>query len=195
MSDSAHPNTFHPGMRSLLAIIVLSGVALTACAPRGYVVQTQTVDSPPPPTAKVFFYPTQGQSKELQDRDRYECYKWAVNQTGFDPGQSQLAPHQRIQVTPTAPPGNDTAAGAFGGAVVGSMMSSRHDGGFGLVFGALTGAMLGAASDEARQQQAAQAQQYYDSKDAEKYSRLEKQSRDYQRAITACLEGRGYTVR
>ena len=51
------------------------------------------------------------------------------------------------------------------------------------------------SSDEARQQQAAQAQQHYDAKEAQQYARLEKQSRDYQRAMTACLEGRGYTVR
>jgi hypothetical protein len=40
-----------------------------------------------------------------------------------------------------------------------------------------------------------QAQQQYDTKDAQSYARLDKQARDYQRAITACLEGRGYTVR
>lgn len=195
MSGYAHQNTFRPGMLYLLAIFTISGIALIGCAPSGYVTQTQTVNNPPLPTTNVYFYPSQGQTQAQQDRDRYECYVWAVKQSGFDPGQSQLAPHQRIQVTPTAPPGNDMAAGAVGGAIVGSMMSPRRDGGFGLVFGALTGAMLGAASDEARQQQAEQAQQYYDAKDAQRYARLEKQARDYQRAMTACLEGRGYTVR
>jgi hypothetical protein len=195
MSDHTHRNTFPPNLLQLFAILAISGIALLGCAPSGYVVQTQVADTPPLPTTHVYFYPSQGQSRAQQDRDRYECHGWAVKQSGFDPGQAQLAPHQRIQVTPTAPPGNDTAAGAVGGAIVGSMMSSRHDQGFGLVFGALTGAMLGAASDEARQQQAAQAQQQYDTKDAQSYARLDKQARDYQRAITACLEGRGYTVR
>lgn len=195
MSGHTHANTFPLNRLRLFSIFAISGVALIACAQPGYDVRTQTVDAPPLPTTHVYFYPSQGQSKQQQSRDQYECYTWAVKQTGFDPGQAQLAPHQRIQVTPTAPPGNDTAAGAVGGAIVGSMMSSRHDQGFGLVFGALTGAMLGAASDEARQQQAAQAQQRYDAKDAQRYARLEKQARDYRRAMTACLEGRGYTVR
>jgi hypothetical protein len=195
MSDHTNRNTFHLSMLRLFSIITVGGIALLGCAPSGYVVQTQVADTPPLPTTHVYFYPSQGQSKEQQDRDLYECYGWAVKQSGFDPGQAQLAPHQRIQVTPTAPPGSDTAAGAVGGAIVGSMMSSRHDQGFGLVFGAITGAMLGAASDEARQQQAAQVQQQYDAKDAKRYARLEKQARDYQRAMTACLEGRGYTVR
>ena len=176
-------------------VIVISSVFLLACAPQGYTVRKQTVANTQVPTTTVYFYPTKGQTEEQQDRDRYECYLWAVKQTGFDPGQTQLAPHQRIEVTPAAPPGSDTAAGAVGGAIIGSMMAPRHDSGFGLVFGAITGAMLGAASDQARQEQAARAQQYYDAKDAQHYARVEKQARDYRRAMTACLEGRGYTVR
>ncbi|HXQ32215.1 MAG TPA: hypothetical protein VN790_09665 [Steroidobacteraceae bacterium] len=32
-------------------------------------------------------YPSDGQSPEQQSSDRYECYRWAVDQTGFDPTQ------------------------------------------------------------------------------------------------------------
>jgi hypothetical protein len=179
----------------LVTVTMIFSLIFLGCAPGGYMVQSRPVANPPMPTTTVYFYPARGQSEAQQDRDRYECYLWAVKQSGFDPGQSQLAPHQRIEVTPAAPPGADTAAGAVGGAIVGSMMSPRNDRGFGLVFGAITGAMLGAASDEARQQQAAQAQRHYDAKEAQRYARLERQARDYQRAMTACLEGRGYTVR
>lgn len=174
--------------------MILAVSLLAACAPQGYTVKKQTVPTQLP-TTTVYFYPTKGQSEAQQDRDRYECYLWAVKQTGFDPGQAQMAPHQRIEVVPAAPPGTDTAAGAVTGAIVGSMMAPGRDSGFGLVFGAITGAMLGSASDQARQEQAARAQQYYDSKDSKRYALLEKQARDYRRAMTACLEGRGYTVR
>lgn len=180
---------------SVFALMVASMFALMGCAPQGVVVHSRPVANSPMPSTTVYFYPTHGQSTAQQDRDRYECYRWAVKQTGFDPGQARLAPHQRVEVKPAAPPGADTAAGAVGGAIVGSMMSSHHDGGFGLVFGALAGAMLGAASDESRRQEAAQVQQHYDAKEAQRYARLEKQARNYQRALTACLEGRGYTVR
>lgn len=195
-----HQLTNRPHLRRVLSLFfissLISGIALLqGCAPRGVIVQSQPAENPPLPTTTIYFYPTKGQSKEQQDRDRYECYRWAVKQTGFDPGQAQLAPHQRIEVTPAAPPGSDTAAGAVTGAVVGSMLSSPRDSGFGMVFGALYGAMIGAASDQERQQQAAQVQQQYDARDSQRYARLEKQSRDYQRAMTACLEGRGYTVR
>jgi hypothetical protein len=35
----------------------------------------------------LFAYPKGGQSVEQQTRDRDECHKWAVTQTGFDPAQ------------------------------------------------------------------------------------------------------------
>lgn len=49
----------------------------------------------PPPESEVreqpagsdelFVYPKQGQSEAQQAQDRYECHRWAVDQTGFDP--------------------------------------------------------------------------------------------------------------
>jgi len=37
---------------------------------------------------KIYVYPRQGQSEDQQARDSYECHSWAVNQTHFDPSQS-----------------------------------------------------------------------------------------------------------
>jgi hypothetical protein len=36
----------------------------------------------------MFIYPRKGQTQAQQDRDRYECHQWAVEQTGYDPTQS-----------------------------------------------------------------------------------------------------------
>lgn len=36
-------------------------------------------------TGELFVYPAQGQTEEQRDRDMYECYLWASEQTGFDP--------------------------------------------------------------------------------------------------------------
>jgi hypothetical protein len=33
----------------------------------------------------VFVYPRNGQSADQQAHDRYDCYRFAVAQTGFDP--------------------------------------------------------------------------------------------------------------
>jgi hypothetical protein len=35
--------------------------------------------------SEVIVYPKKGQSKDQQITDRYECYRWAVSQLGYDP--------------------------------------------------------------------------------------------------------------
>lgn len=43
-------------------------------------------EAPPPPNPTgVAIYPRNGQSLDQQAMDRYECYRFAVGQTGFDP--------------------------------------------------------------------------------------------------------------
>lgn len=37
---------------------------------------------------ELFVYPAQGQSDELVRQDRYECYVWASEQSGFDPSSA-----------------------------------------------------------------------------------------------------------
>jgi hypothetical protein len=39
----------------------------------------------PSSTERIFVYPRQGQSEELQAKDRYECHSWAVSQTWQEP--------------------------------------------------------------------------------------------------------------
>lgn len=38
-----------------------------------------------PESDELFIYPKKGQSEQQQAADRYECHRWAVGQTGFDP--------------------------------------------------------------------------------------------------------------
>jgi hypothetical protein len=42
----------------------------------------------PPKGPKVFLYPKNGQTSDQQARDRYDCYRFAVAQSGFDPMHS-----------------------------------------------------------------------------------------------------------
>ncbi len=37
-------------------------------------------------SGELFVYPNEGQSDEQRDRDRYECYVWSSEQTGYEPG-------------------------------------------------------------------------------------------------------------
>jgi len=174
-------------------LAMFAALTLAACASQPQA-PTEPVRAEPPPPTQVYFYPTKGQSATQQDRDRYECYLWARQQTGFDPSAPVLAPHQRVQVIPTTPPGSDTAAGAVTGAVLGAVVSPPGRSAEGAVVGAVAGAVVGAASDTARQEQVERVQEHYDQRAAQRGARIEQQASSYRRAMAACLEGRGYTV-
>ncbi len=56
----------------------------------GYIVTSPPGGAPEAATStdKVFVYPRNGQSQKQQDKDRYECHAWAMEQSGFDPTQA-----------------------------------------------------------------------------------------------------------
>jgi hypothetical protein len=183
------------GLRSIAGIAALSAIVLGlgACA-------TPPPPAPPPPpvayagppvNTTVYAYPQNGQSSDQQSRDRYECSEWAVKQTGFDPTAPSVPAQYRV-VASGPPPGTGTAIGAIAGAVIGAAISPRWDRGAGAVFGGLTGAVIGSASDAQRAQnnqiQLSEAQQ-------QQYAVMAGKASDYRRAISACLEGRGYSVK
>jgi hypothetical protein len=188
----------------MLALLSVLALALSACvdAPpprRGPPPVVPTAPppepAPPPPSTQVFVYPTGGQSQEQLNRDRYECYLWGVKQSGFDPSQTSLAPHQRVDVVPAQPSGTNTVAGVITGAVLGAVIAGPRDAGGGAIVGGVIGGAAGAASDAQREARVNQVQKRYDDRDNARMAKLEKQAGNYRRALTACLEGRGYTVK
>jgi len=52
-----------------------------------------------PASDQLFVYPKNGQSAELQAKDRYECHRWAASQTGFDPTEAGggVPPDESVQ--------------------------------------------------------------------------------------------------
>jgi len=138
---------------------------------------------------EMFIYPTKGQSPDQQNRDRYDCHTWAVQQTGFDPTKPQTAqpppPQQAPQGGVVRGAARGAAVGAVGGAIAG-------DAGKGAAIGAATGGLIGGMRRRDQQAQQAQAQQQYAQ---QQQAALSQQQAGYNRALGACLEGRGYTVK
>jgi uncharacterized protein YcfJ len=91
------------------------------------------------------------------------------------------------------PSGSSTVAGAVTGAVIGAVIA--RDPGAGAGGGALRGGAAGAVSDSQREARAKQIQGRYDAREGARVAKLEEQASNYRRALTACLEGRGYTVK
>jgi hypothetical protein len=190
-------NISTPARRHAARLLPAFGLVLLA----GCVTEPMAMPSPPPPTVaplpdtRVYVYPASGQSAEQLDRDRYECHQWSVQQSGFDPSVTQAAPHQRIEVVPMPPPGAGTVAGAATGAIIGAAVSRPRDAGGGALLGAVAGAILGAASDSARAQQAADTQRRINAGNGQRDYSLDQHAGNYRRALSACLQGRGYTVK
>jgi len=144
---------------------------------------------------QIYFYPNKNQSTEQQSRDHYACYNWAVEQTGFDPSVSSIVPEQRVRVVPMPPPGHDTVAMSIAGAVLGALIAGPYHAGGGALFGAASGAMVGAVSDASRAESARQLEEAYQNQNQARDFHKEKKALQFRRAMSACLEGRGYTVK
>jgi hypothetical protein len=185
-------------MDILRLTIVTTGLALLGgCVGEPRVVRARPAPMMMAPIAdtRVFVAPAAGQSEAQLDRDRYECHEWAVRQTGFDPSLPQAVPRGDVRVVPAAPPGAGTLAGAATGAIIGSAVSRPREAGAGALIGAVAGALIGNSADQARAAQADAMQRQIDASEDRRARRFERSAADYRRAISACLEGRSYTVR
>jgi len=177
----------------LLLVIVL----LSSCY---YYPHEQVMPQPPQDQnitaiTQIYFYPNKGQSTDQQSRDHYACYNWAVDQTGFDPSASSIIPEQRVRVVPMPPPGQDTIIMSIAGAVLGALIGGPHHAAQGAIIGAAGGAMAGAVSDISRQEAARQLEEAYANGNQARNVHKEKKALEFRRAMSACLEGRGYTVK
>jgi hypothetical protein len=118
--------------------------------------------------AQTTFYPAQGQATAKQSQDLTACRSWAQQQTGVTPGApaAQAAPRVGGRA-------RGAAAGATAAAITG------NDAGKGAAAGAVGGAAAQrGARRQGRRQASAQQQQA---------------SSTFDRAVAACMQGRGYT--
>jgi hypothetical protein len=143
-----------------------------------------------PAFAQVYLYPERGQSPQQQQKDQGECHAWAVQQTGYNPAAPKTSaapppPSSAPQGQIVRGAGRGAAVGAVGGAIAG-------DAGKGAAIGAASGALIGGM--RRRDEQRAQ-QQQYEQATAQQQAMQAQGTDAYTRALSACLAGRGYTVR
>jgi hypothetical protein len=178
---------------SLAALVLGSALFLSACItePGPRPAAPPPPSAAPPPPSEVFAYPQRGQTPQQQDRDRYECSTWATQQTGFDPSAPGVPPHERVAVVPGPPPtGAGTAIGAVTGAILGAAIARPWQAAPAALAGALVGGAIGNAAEQSNAQPRTVVVQ-----DRRAQAAQLQQAADYKRAIAACLDARGYTVR
>lgn len=138
-------------------------------------------------------YPAKSQTAAQQEADEQACYKWAGEQTGIDPATVKTNPDSAGKAaaakTDSAAGGaavKGAARGAVGGAVVGGIAG---DAGTGAAIGAVAGAAGGRRAKKGAEKQAAQQGQAADA--AQANQKIE----TFKKAMSACLEGREYSVK
>ncbi|HEU5167296.1 MAG TPA: glycine zipper domain-containing protein [Chitinophagaceae bacterium] len=133
-----------------------------------------------------YVFPSKGQSQQKQKEDEFECYKWAVQQSGIDPLN---LPKVEVKQTETGPDGSavrGAARGAAAGAAIGAI---GGDAGEGAAIGAVAGGLAGRrAGKQAKAQQAQQA-------DAAVKQTEQAMKDSFTKAFSACIEGKGYTIK
>jgi hypothetical protein len=137
----------------------------------------------------LIIFPAKGQSAEQMEKDKTECYTWAKQQTGVDPMAMAQAQASAAPATSTAPQGEAVVKGAAKGAAAGAVVGAiAGDAGKGAAIGAAAGGMSGGARNRGKAAAAEDAQKQADEK-------MKQDIANYNRAFTACLEGKGYTVK
>jgi hypothetical protein len=149
-------------------------------------------------SAGVMVYPSKGQSADQQAQDEAQCFAWARDQSGYDP--------MNPPPPPTAPlasrehPGDvargavgGAAVGAAGGALIGAIAGNAGKGaGIGAATGLLAGGLHAHAADEREvEREKAQAQASVDEQRAARQELVRK----FRRAMSVCLEARGYATK
>lgn len=148
----------------------------------------------------IWFVPVAGyrHSEGAYDRDRAECYRVAVRETGIDPGG--YTPVQE-RAGPSGGGGAEVAAGAAVGAVAGGVLSSPRNAGAGMVIGAIIGAAAGAVAADSRERSERAERAERAEREASRSRRdapdelTREEQRMFRSAMSECMERRGYRPR
>jgi hypothetical protein len=136
-------------------------------------------------TLKLFLYPSNAQSQQQQKEDEFECYKWAMEQSGIDPLDLPKV-EVEVETGPTGGAVKGAARGAAAGAAIGAIAG---DAGKGAAIGAAAGGMRGRrGGQQAQDQQNQQAQ-------ANATATEDELKNTFVKAFSVCVEGKGYTVK
>ncbi len=72
-------------------------------------------------TLKLYVYPAKGQNQQQQKKDEFDCYKWAMEQSGIDPLNPPKVEAAPAQTGPTGGAVRGAAKGAAAGVAIGAI--------------------------------------------------------------------------
>ena len=134
----------------------------------------------------VYVYPAKNQTDEQMARDKEECLDWAVKQTGVDP--EKLA-SEAVTPPPQSGESSSGAGSGLGGAGLGAARGAMSGDAAG---GAIRGVGIGRLVRAARARR--EMEEQHQASPPQDYQQRRTQLQSYDRAFSACLTGRGYSV-
>lgn len=134
----------------------------------------------------LYVFPANNQSGATQEADEMACFKWAKEQSGYDPMNPTQVTAAEVDTSNDGSAVKGAAVGAAGGAAIGAIAG---DAGKGAAIGATVG---GARGIRAKKGGDAQQQQANDQAAANVSADL---AADYNKAFAVCMEGKGYSVK
>lgn len=161
----------------LVAILVLATAGLTT----GKAQASSTISS----KLGLYVFPANDQTKEQQEQDEIDSYKWAVEQSGVDPLEPTTVEVEEVETGPDGSAAKGAARGAAKGAAIGAVAG---DAGKGAAVGATAGGIGGIGRGKSNQQQA-QAQA-----EADAAAKEQELMDSFIKAFSVAMEGKGYTV-
>ncbi len=134
----------------------------------------------------LYVFPAKKQSQKKQKSDEFECYKWAMDQSGIDPLN---LPEVKAEPVKTGPDGTVVHT-AGKSAVVGTAVGAiAGDAGKGAAIGAVVG---GAAGIRKKRVTNAKKQEQSQANAAQKEQEM---ADSFKKAFAVCMEGKGYTTK
>lgn len=184
-AQACHPRYGHRGHGPSLTIFANPYYPYYPPYPYHYQ-PSRTVAVAPAATKQLYVYPQRSQTAEQQNRDEYECYRWAAGQTGFDPVSG--APAATLISGSPPPDGlpDDPVTGTVGGAALGAAGGAlAGDAATGAAVGAAVGlvaGMIGQSNNQSQRQVPVAVAPRAGG------------GGEYRRAFSTCLAGRGCQV-
>ena len=134
----------------------------------------------------LYVFPAKNQTADQQSKDENECYKWAVQQSGYDPSNPTKVDTAKADKSRQGEVVKGGAKGAAAGAAIGAIAG---DAGKGAAIGAVAGGLAGRRARKAGD--AKEEQKNIQEADAKKAEMVN----GFKKAFSVCLEGKGYTVK
>jgi len=140
--------------------------------------------------AELYVYPGKGQNPKQMEKDKSECYGWAIQKVGYDPARVQYSAPQPTSSSRKSSVGKGILGGALGGAVIGEI--AGNDAGTGAAIGAVAGGLFGGMRRQRQDEEERMRRQQYNE---QQYYQQQQMQANFDRAYGVCLEARGYTVK